>query len=699
METDPRFIVEIGSERFDPKRDAAKARRRANSDKKRLAGALNVVPEAIPGAERELWLVQFAEAPDFETVGRFRVDYGLRLTAGFSSMAFIEQMTAATADRVRRESQIRACIPYWSEQKRARSSLAQSEEIAGERLLRLGLVEDATESLLQKLRQLGCQPLGPATSYPGGFFLPVTLGESGDPEALLWLSEVEWVEDVRGYLKTNASSSAVVQGGGVGGSRPIWDKDLHGEDQVIGVLDTDVPDMKHDFLRDPDPSAVPGPSHRKVLAIRTQAGSPTEDHPTRVCGCAAGDDVNAPGAHVHRGGAWAAKLVYTDIDPLPVQGKFGTELQASAALGARVHNMSALEDPVDPTKPSPYTFRSAEFDEALWLNEDLLLVTAVANTTNCDPKSKGFGGPPGTAKNPVTVAGTKDVPNQDQFHTGRPGTADGRRKPDLVAVGDDVITSDLTTLATPPDSSILTRDCGTSYAAPHVAAAAALVRQYFTEGWYPKGKKTSQDERTPSGALLKAVLLNATVDLTGVPGYPSTREGWGRLQLDKTLHFDGDNLFLRVKDVPHLYGFDRRGARTFKLRVPDNAKSMKVTLVFNDPAGAVGAPDPVVNKLYLLVMEPMRTRWDGWEVGYFGNDLGNNGVSRKRFLQAADARFPPNPAELKNNVSQVVVDSPVAGRWGVAVFSDTFDAATTPQETRRGRRAQGYAWVARVELT
>jgi hypothetical protein len=97
-------------------------------------------------------------------------------------------------------------------------------------------------------------------------------------------------------------------------------------------------------------------------------------------------------------------------------------------------------------------------------------------------------------------------------------------------------------------------------------------------------------------------------------------------------------------------------------------------------------------------MEPMRSRWDGWEVGYFGNDLGNNGLSRKRFLQTADARFPPNPSELKNNVSQVMVDSPVAGRWGVAVFSDTFDKANTPQETRRGRRAQGYAWVASVEL-
>ena len=51
---------------------------------------------------------------------------------------------------------------------------------------------------------------------------------------------------------------------------------------------------------------------------------------------------------------------------------------------------------------------------------------------------------------------------------------------------------------------------GNSFATPHVAAAAALVRQYFTEGWYPNGKREAKNGFTPSGALLKATLLNAT---------------------------------------------------------------------------------------------------------------------------------------------------------------------------------------------
>ena len=47
---------------------------------------------------------------------------------------------------------------------------------------------------------------------------------------------------------------------------------------------------------------------------------------------------------------------------------------------------------------------------------------------------------------------------------------------------------------------------------PVVAGAVALVRQYFTEGWYPSGTKTPSSAYTPSGALLKAVVLGMQSD-------------------------------------------------------------------------------------------------------------------------------------------------------------------------------------------
>ena len=44
---------------------------------------------------------------------------------------------------------------------------------------------------------------------------------------------------------------------------------------------------------------------------------------------------------------------------------------------------------------------------------------------------------------------------------------------------------------------------GTSFSVGVVAGNAALVRQYFQEGWYPLGQKDSGKEINPSGPLLK----------------------------------------------------------------------------------------------------------------------------------------------------------------------------------------------------
>ncbi len=49
--------------------------------------------------------------------------------------------------------------------------------------------------------------------------------------------------------------------------------------------------------------------------------------------------------------------------------------------------------------------------------------------------------------------------------------------------------------------------------APLVAGGAALVRQYFLNGFYPSGKANASATYAPSGALLKAVLLGGAQHL------------------------------------------------------------------------------------------------------------------------------------------------------------------------------------------
>jgi hypothetical protein len=53
-------------------------------------------------------------------------------------------------------------------------------------------------------------------------------------------------------------------------------------------------------------------------------------------------------------------------------------------------------------------------------------------------------------------------------------------------------------------------------AAPGVAAAALLVRQYFTDGYYPTGKPVPAHSYKPSAPLLRAVLVAGAAAMTGV---------------------------------------------------------------------------------------------------------------------------------------------------------------------------------------
>jgi subtilisin family serine protease len=51
---------------------------------------------------------------------------------------------------------------------------------------------------------------------------------------------------------------------------------------------------------------------------------------------------------------------------------------------------------------------------------------------------------------------------------------------------------------------------GTSMATPVTAGTAAMVRQYFEEGWHITGKRNTSQGFNPRASLVKAVLLNGT---------------------------------------------------------------------------------------------------------------------------------------------------------------------------------------------
>lgn len=215
-------------------------------------------------------------------------------------------------------------------------------------------------------------------------------------------------------------------------------------------------------------------------------------------------------------------------------------------------------------------------------------------------------------------------------------TYDGRIKPDIMSVGQNVISassdgdpeSRQCNPGTPsefPDAPTLETRAGTSMAAPVVAGGAALVREYLLEGYYPSGRPNVTHSMAPKAALLKAMLLNGAVEMTGeidletdyynplrqfVPLgsiYPPREfQGFGRAQLAATdrgygvLHFGDDP----PTDRQLWLSQDRKVATNERHTVclrPRVDGVLKATLVWTDPPATAAAARALVNDLDLLV--------------------------------------------------------------------------------------------------
>jgi hypothetical protein len=176
-----------------------------------------------------------------------------------------------------------------------------------------------------------------------------------------------------------------------------------------------------------------------------------------------------------------------------------------------------------------------------------------------------------------------------------------------------------------------------------------LVREYFERGYFPTGVPYAPNSYVPTGAMLKAVLVNSTVDLTGVPGYPGDREGWGRILLDDALYFDGDSRRLWFRDVRHADGLATGAVRSWQVEVVDGAQPLAVTLAFMDEPASAGAALAPINDVDLEVEGP-----DGL---FLGNE----------FDPVAGESQTGGGADPLNNLERVLVKSPTPGAWTIRV--------------------------------
>lgn len=435
------------------------------------------------------------------------------------------------------------------------------------------------------------------THLEGDRFMLEVTGARAAVEALAAIEGVSWIENASEVTyRSNSNNRWVVQSN-VPNSFPVYDAGLRGEGQLIAVMDGRV-SVNHCSFSDP---GVPiGPDHRKIHAYNTSTGVDT--HGTHVAGTALGDagaDTNT------RGVAYNARLVFNTTAAFGNYSSMYNRFAQHYDQGAAIHTNSWGNDGT-----TAYDNWCRAIDNFSWLNDDNLIIFAATNQSSLKN--------PENAKNVLAVGGTDPVPSQANFCTGGTGpTNDGRRKPEIYAPGCNTNSSFGSGCST-------TNLSGTSMAAPAIAGAAALVRQYYTDGFYPTGAADAADAFVPSGALLKATLLNSAVDMTGVAGYPSNREGWGRVLLNNALFFDGDARATIVRDVRNASedAMSTGDVIEIPVTVNSNAEEVVVTLVWHDAPAANGASSAAVNNLDLEVDAPFDQQYKG---NVFSGGISNTG--------------------------------------------------------------------------
>lgn len=269
-------------------------------------------------------------------------------------------------------------------------------------------------------------------------------------------------------------------------------------------------------------------------------------------------------------------------------GAIGTNNSWTSGEGT-AHGYQATERTMD------LMVRDGDFDTAS-VAEPFMIVFSAGNSgsgpmTLTSPKE---------AKNVVVTAGTQtwrvsgDV---DQMYnsSSRGPAVDGRFVPTIAAPGQSVASTrnddgGSCGTAIGGTNNLYSFCTGTSMASPHAAGSLVLISEWWRDA-------NSGDD--PSPAMGKALLINTATDIqdTDAPAIPNFDEGWGRVTLRP--------LFQPVVPFEFFDQEETLGATgemwQISVGVVDTNEPLKVSLVWSDAPGAVGANPALVNDLDLTV--------------------------------------------------------------------------------------------------
>lgn len=383
--------------------------------------------------------------------------------------------------------------------------------------------------------------------------------------------------------------------------------------------------------------------------VAGQSGPPIDFHATHVAGTMAGSGVfsaNQGGTERQwRGMAPAATIVSYDFnDPVPEhdaaintngvvlsQNSWGfllSELIGTCGLYGEYSHLAPEYDRIITGlygRPISVVFSSGNYRDG-------------SLTNSCGVGPYATIGPPGTAKNVVTVGAIKSDDNAMTVFSSWGPVDDGRLKPELVAPGAQA-GGDLGTTSTRPGNTYGVLQ-GTSMSAPVVSGAIGLLVEEY---------RARYNGQNPLPSTTKGLLIHTAADLDDETEWfnrgPDYASGFGRLQILGAVDQLRDQGFL-IGQIGHV------ATNAYSLSVPAGTTNVKVTLVWDDPAAAENAAVALVNDLDLVVFDPAGVRVYPWTL-----DPANPSLPAVRTKE-----------DRVNVVEQVVADSGVVpGNWTVQV--------------------------------
>lgn len=458
------------------------------------------------------------------------------------------------------------------------------------------------------------------------------------------------------YAPVNDFVSRFVQVGS-SSSTPLYHSvGLVGSNVRIGVADTGV-DERSCFFANNDKSlvtrstsgAVVTNSSKRVIiqyvAFKDGADEP-DGHGTHVCGTIAGSTSNS--AYAQYGGVSpGAKIAFYDVgvagDPyLYIPSLQSFVFPAAASAGATLHSNSWGGG------ENAYNSFCVQADTYLYSNVNFLAFFAAGNG--------GSGAStvinPAIAKNVVSVGASGSGHglgiNNLAYFSSRGPTFDARFGIDVLAQGYGTYSARSSSDASSETCQFLSMS-GTSMATPAVAAAAAMVTQYFFDASFyasvcRAGYPNCGSPFQPSGSLVKTVLLHSGQNIGGDYAYPGNEQGFGRVMLSNVLVQSGittSGMDLYVNDIT----IASKGVKSLVVSVTSSSFPLKVTISWMDPPNVVSAAKQLLNDIDLTVVSPSNAV-------FYGNKNPNS--------------------DTANNAEMVLISNPSIGVYTVTITAKSF---------------------------